>query len=154
MPTASSLMAKPPVDSHKNVCYTCCMPSDKEYMRKYMLNRYHKRRNEWLRKLGGKCAMCSATDVLEFDHVIAASKEHNIGKILASGSNKLVAYEMAKCQLLCHDCHVEKSQNSNDVRVVPHGGGVSGKRNCSCDLCRSKKNEYANNRRKRLRAVS
>lgn len=112
-------------------------------MNDYMKARYERRRLEWINKLGGRCVVCGTTDQLNFDHIIASTKEYDLAKILSGGSNAKVAAEMAKCQLLCHKDHVKKSLEFKDVKVVEHGGGVSGKKNCLCDLCKPVKNAYA-----------
>lgn len=119
-----------------------CRDCYNEYMRKYVKERYHRLRAEWIVKLGGKCASCGSVEELNFDHINASEKSYDIGRILSSHSKQKVAEEMAKCQLLCVSCHVSKSQLSGDVRFVSHGGGKTGKRNCRCDLCRPLKNEY------------
>lgn len=113
--------------------------SNNEYMRVYVLDRYYKRRTEWIEKLGGKCVVCGATENLEFDHVDEASKEYEIGSILATHSEAKVSYEMGKCQLLCERHHMEKTAKFNSV---DHGGGLTGKRNCYCDLCAPLKRKY------------
>lgn len=80
------------------------------YMREYMLRRYHRRRAEWIERLGGKCAECGKETALEFDHVDATVKAEAIARILTSGSARRVREEMAKCQLLCGRCHRAKTK--------------------------------------------
>jgi 5-methylcytosine-specific restriction endonuclease McrA len=79
-------------------------------MNRYMKERYHRRREYWKAALGGECAECGSTDDLEFDHIVAEEKSYPIAKILSGGSEKKVAEEMAKCQLLCRPHHIEKSR--------------------------------------------
>ena len=129
------------VDSytHGKLCRSCY----NEHMRVYMLDRYHRRRKEWVTKLGGLCIDCGSQDNLEFDHSIASSKTFNIAKALAGFSEKRIVEEMSKCVLRCKSCHIKKSLTKRDMRIVDHGEGKTGKYNCRCDLCRPLKNAYA-----------
>jgi 5-methylcytosine-specific restriction endonuclease McrA len=86
-----------------------------EYMRTYMLNRYHERRAEAFRKLGGSCVLCGATSDLEVDHREWREKSFSIAK-LWSVSRKRFEEELKKCQLLCKDCHAAKTRM--DLREI------------------------------------
>lgn len=119
------------------------------YMSDYMLNRYHERRKFWIAELGGVCNKCSQTERLEFDHIDRETKKYDIAKILATWSPHIIEEEMRKCQLLCRSCHAKKSAAE---LAVDHGGGVSGKKNCPCALCKSRRSEY--NRNYRLKQVN
>lgn len=104
--------------------------------------------------LGGCCARCGKVNDLDFDHIDAASKTFEISIGIRNGYGRArIEAELAKCQLLCHTCHVEKSLECGDVRVVEHGGGKTGKRNCYCPPCRAKKNEYMREFKKAKRAA-
>ena len=85
------------------------MANSNEYMRDYMLKRYHRRRADSIAQLGGKCVECGTTENLEFDHIDSNTKTRQVARILASGSKKLVAEELAKCQLLCKEHHSIKT---------------------------------------------
>lgn len=78
---------------------------------------------------------------MEFDHVDPATKKFVISDGLDFPWAVLIA-ELMKCQLLCHDCHLVKSISEGDLGTVDHGGGISGKKNCPCDLCKARKREY------------
>lgn len=108
------------------------------YMREYMLARYHERRAHAIAELGGKCADCGSEESLEFDHVDPETKLNEISK-LWSYSDGRFEKELEKCVLRCHDCHEKKTIRELSVE---HGGGTSGKRNCKCELCKSRKNTY------------
>lgn len=114
------------------------MANNNEYMRIYMNKRYHKRRQEALEILGGRCAQCDSTQNLEIDHIKPENKKIEIGKNL-NGNKELIFNELKVCQLLCNSCHVEKSATEKSAE---HGGGLSGKKNCKCLPCKTAKNLY------------
>lgn len=114
-----------------------------EYMRVYMLKRYHKRMEEAKARLGGKCAVCGFIGPhLEFDHKDAKDKLFTISQ-LWSLSEKIFWAEIEKCQLLCGEHHLEKSLVEGDF-VGGHNkiiGDRHGKLTgyyddgCRCDRC-------------------
>lgn len=114
---------------------------DNEYHAEYNLNRYHKRRAEFVDMLGGRCVVCGTTENLEFDHIDPATKAFPIGRLL-NVSKQAALDELEKCQLLCKSHHIVKGHREKDQGQVGHGEGVSGKRNCKCALCKAKKAEY------------
>lgn len=126
--TASSL-------SYNGRCKSCY----NSYMAEYMLARYHRRRVELIELLGGCCVQCNSTLNLEFDHIDRKKKASDISKILAAASESVYRAEIAKCQLLCGECHKAKTSME---RSVPHGGGLTGKKRCYCELCAPLKRAY------------
>ena len=112
--------------------------SSNAYMATYMKRRYHQRRDQAVALLGGQCVVCGTADGLEIDHTDRATKEIDLGKLWSTSFSRYVA-ELAKCQLLCRDHHRAKSCREMSV---PHGGGASGKKNCPCGPCKSRKREY------------
>jgi hypothetical protein len=121
------------------------------YMNSYMKDRWTKRRLIALETLGGKCVVCGTTENLEFDHIDRSTKLMSIASA-SSMSESFFWSEVTKCQLLCEKHHQEKT--STEVSV-DHGGGVSGKKSCKCDLCSAKRAEYMREwRRKKLGGVS
>lgn len=108
-------------------------------MREYMLKRYHERRAEAIALLGGKCTVCGTTDALEIDHIDRALKTMNVDR-MAWVSRDRFLQELENCQVLCKPHHIDKTR---DEMSVPHGGGVSGKKKCPCELCTAKRREYA-----------
>ena len=84
-----------------------------------MKERYRKRRETAIIQLGGKCVKCGAKEELEFDHLDPKSKYKTISKLILAPDVILEA-ELNKCQLLCKNCHLEKSINEGsfeDVRL-------------------------------------
>jgi 5-methylcytosine-specific restriction endonuclease McrA len=110
------------------------------YMAAYMKERTARRRERAIIQLGGKCVVCGSTEDLEFDHKNPDDKDPrcNSGYMFTFSERRLQA-ELAKCQLLCHDCHLEKTSSEASVE---HGGGLSGKKNCPCVPCKERKAEY------------
>ena len=111
------------------------------YMAEYMRRRIAERRGKAIVQLGGKCAICGSTEELEFDHVNRdpdprSRKGHGT---MWTFSEARLQKELEKCQLLCKLHHLEKTRKENSVE---HGGGLSGKKNCPCVLCKQRKAEY------------
>lgn len=106
------------------------MANSNEYMREYMKNRYAARRAEAIAVLGGKCVQCQTTSDLEIDHIDPSQKSYSMSKIL-NRSKALVESELAKCQILCHECHVDKHRSQAECGTTAryHAG-------CRCSECR------------------
>lgn len=128
-----------------------CKSHYNAYMREYLKARYHSRRELFMREMGGVCVRCGSTENLEFDHIDRTKKSFNIAKRLHGASMKTLRDELAKCQLLCADCHAKKSDECGDQRQVEHGDGLTGKRKCKCNECaevfRAYNREYMRNYR-------
>ncbi len=58
--------------------------------------------------LGGKCMKCGTTDRLEFDHIDRTTKKYVIASRVNNKWDNLKE-ELDKCQLLCVDCHLQKT---------------------------------------------
>lgn len=118
------------------------MPNkDKEqynlYMNDYMKRRYNKRRIAVIEQFGGQCSRCISKDELQFHHIDRSSKTMTIAKT-ASLSESRWQEELAKCELLCADCH-RKHHKSNH----PHGDVKRYWRGCKCELCKQANAEYS-----------
>jgi len=106
-------------------CGTYCTPCKQDYDREYYAatqaararNKQKtklaiKERNRlyvlrYLRDCGG-CADCGETDlvVLEFDHLDPALKLDSLSQMIWGGSSlKRIADELAKCDVVCANCH-------------------------------------------------
>ena len=83
-----------------------------EYDRNYKKKRYYETLSESMEKLGGKCVKCGATERLEFDHIDPKNKSFCITSRLLMGDREKFQEELDKCQLLCYDCHLEKTKQS------------------------------------------
>ena len=82
---------------------------------KYELQRYKVWRAETISKMGGKCVECGSEEELEFDHINPTEKEFSISTRW-SVMDVALEEELAKCQLLCHDCHLTKTKGERGVR--------------------------------------
>jgi hypothetical protein len=82
-----------------------------QYQRHYQNRRQRRLREEWL-KANGPCKRCGATENLECDHIDRTTKDsHRIW----SWSNARREAELAKCQVLCHECHLTKTMAENRI---------------------------------------
>lgn len=120
-------------------------------MAAYMAQRRAARREQLVSLLGGRCARCSATDQLEFDHIEPGSQSFRInGKALDKPWPDILA-EIAKCQLLCHDCHRTKTVECGETgggwnkNTAPYEHGTMRSYQedaCRCPDCRLAKSLY------------
>lgn len=77
----------------------------KEAKRAYQRKWYAERRANWL-LLNGPCVVCFSWDGLEIDHIDPSSKvSHKVFSWAEARRNE----ELAKCQILCRGCHLEKT---------------------------------------------
>ena len=73
---------------------------------------YNENRQYLIDKMGGQCVSCGTTDNLEFDHINPLDKSLNItNKLTLKNAYQLeeVLEELNKCQLLCEQCHKNKT---------------------------------------------
>ena len=77
-------------------------------MRAYQLKFMTRRRTEWI-NANGPCVECGSWDDLEVDHINPSEKMINPRGVWSLAREKREA-ELAKCQVLCHDCHNEKTR--------------------------------------------
>lgn len=64
---------------------------------------------------GGKCISCGYNKsivALQFDHRDPATKSHEIALLVRNRRRKDAFEEMKKCDLLCANCHAEKTERS------------------------------------------
>jgi hypothetical protein len=98
-----------------------------------------KRRHDWIESQGGQCAMCGSIDKLEVDHVDPSIKLMYPREIW-SRRKEVREAELAKCQVLCFDCHEKKTRIDASHPSPRHGTlNMYDKHGCRCNLCRTKK---------------
>lgn len=103
----------------------------------YAKKRYHTKRVKWIETLGGCCVRCGSVKNLEFDHIDASTKKFGIGANWSQSEDKIIA-ELKKCQLLCTECHKQKTKEAWDYNCnqVDHGTyWMYRKYKCRCELC-------------------
>ena len=98
--------------------------------------------------LGSRCAVCDSTEDLEIDHIDPRTKSFNISSMTCFSWEK-IEIELRKCQALCVQHHREKSDKEQSVE---HGGGLTGKKDCRCELCGPLKRAYIREYMRRRRA--
>lgn len=111
-----------------------------QYMKKYVLDRYHRRRTLAIEHLGGKCVCCGATTELELDHIEHHLKSFAISK-LWSVSEERFLLELNKCQLLCASCH--KLKTSAEGSLLDYSKNIT----CICGKTFDTIKTYAGHRR-------
>lgn len=88
--------------------------------------------------VGKFCVHCGSTNSLEVDHV---DPEQKVSHRIWSWSAARRTAELAKCQILCTDCHLTKTL---EQRKIPEHGTVSrysGKQKCRCEPCKAANRE-------------
>ena len=83
---------------------------------------YHRKRRldavTWLSTLRDKCAHCGETDpvVLDFHHKDAKNKSFKLtGSICYSRSREAILAEVAKCIVLCANCHRKEEHRLREM---------------------------------------
>lgn len=81
---------------------------------------------------GKSCVKCGSAQQLELDHI---DREQKVSHRIWSWSAERRNVEIAKCQVLCHDCHLEKT--ISEISTANHGDtGSMYRKGCRCDECR------------------
>lgn len=118
--------------------YSEAAKSRNDYMREYMRNRYHSKRNSLIQELGGKCKKCGTTEgPLHIDHIDASKKTFRAADV-HSVSDKKLKEEKKNFQLLCNDCHKAKTHEAWDYSTPKPRHGtywMFKKHKCRCDKC-------------------
>ena len=104
------------------------MITDPEERRRYQREWMARRRAEFFSDKS--CVMCGSTDNLELDHV---NPEEKVTHRIWSWARERREAEIAKCQVLCKDCHKEKSKQYL-AENRQHGRTLYG-HGCRCDIC-------------------
>lgn len=83
-------------------------------------NRRNSAKNRvWFNNLKGslKCERCDENHpaTLDFHHINPNEKDNNIGNLIGTYSQEKVQIEIAKCIVLCSNCHRKEHYNSSIV---------------------------------------
>lgn len=99
---------------------------------------YREKRRKLLEDLlGGECINCGKKDGLQFDHVFPEEQSFKIATYLRCSLKKVLP-ELQKCQLLCFNCHWEKSRTETATKLKPMKHGITStytNRSCRCKEC-------------------
>lgn len=100
----------------------------REYQRQWVAAR----RNAFFKNKN--CIVCSSTENLELDHIDRSKKVSH--RIWCWTEERQIA-EIAKCQILCRDCHHVKTGLENS-RPLVHGRATTyAKHKCRCEPCKT-----------------
>lgn len=134
-----------------------------ELNKEYLRERYAEQRQDMLDYLGGKCVGCGATESLEIDHIDWRTKSFTVSRLYGLSRLPEVYAEMDKCQLLCTECHTEKTkqdlaeqrrENPNYAQVQ-HGSKTGWmKTKCRCGPCNESRRVWNDARKETRRKVS
>ena len=118
---------------------------DKEKQREYQRTRCALVRKEWFDK-NGPCKECGNEENLELHHVDPKKKvTHRVWSWSISRREK----ELAKCVVLCRECHINKIR-----KPITHGSDSRGyDRGCRCDLCKAAHTQRCKEYRAKLPAI-
>jgi len=107
--------------------------AQREYQRQWVA----RRRAEFF--ADKECVKCGSTDRLELDHI---DPEAKVSHRIWSWSAARREVEIAKCQVLCHECHLFKTVGHLSVEI-PHGTHTGfSYHGCKCDDCREGQRIY------------
>jgi hypothetical protein len=110
----------------------------KEYMREYMKKRYREKRDSIIRELGSQCASCGTKDgPWHIDHIDAKKKTFRAADVHSVSEEKLKE-EKKNFQLLCKDCHQDKTRKAWDFGSPKPSHGtywMYRRHGCRCDAC-------------------
>ena len=104
-----------------------------EEQRAYQREWIRQRRSAWI-DANGPCARCGSGDRLEVDHIDRTTKTYNPKQIWSLSRAKRDA-ELAKCQVLCRNCHEIKSMAELGNVYRGHGTETMYNKGCKCREC-------------------
>lgn len=94
---------------------------DPEKQREYQRRWVAKRKSQWI-KANRPCAWCGSWESPQVDHIDQGTKvSHNVW----TWSESRREAELAKCQVLCEDCHKEKSRNEHPKGEDTHTATIT-----------------------------
>jgi len=122
-------------------CYNLPVGYTGEQKRQYDLAWCAARRDRAIEMLGGHCVRCGSSELLEIDHIDPATKDPRMKNGGTQGFVWTWAWswletELAKCQLLCDECHKRKTKEERPE--IPHGTHTKYVYHaCRCSECRA-----------------
>lgn len=86
-------------------------------------------KTKFIEHAGGKCQRCGYNEfisALDFHHIYAAQKEHNVAHIMYLSDFEKVWREIDKCCLLCRNCHSGYEAIVWRAEFIRRGDGLLG----------------------------
>lgn len=106
--------------------------SDRARQREYQNTWMKARRLAWI-ATQGPCVKCGSTTELEADHVDPALKiSHRIWSFSPAKRHA----ELAKCQVLCYECHKKKTAVEQTKPLVHGTYNAYNQKGCRCATCK------------------
>jgi 5-methylcytosine-specific restriction endonuclease McrA len=87
-------------------------PERLQYLRDYQRTWIARRRAEWF--ADKQCVRCGSVEKLRLDHIDAKTKVRRMDHAIWSWSLERREAEIAKCQVLCEECHKLKTAENNE----------------------------------------
>lgn len=104
----------------------------------YYRRRYRERRAWALKLLGSKCEHCGTKKNLNFHHRNPSEKSVDISSVFSRWSIAKLTEELAKCILLCADCHLEHHHPGHEMS---HSASAYANGRCRCEIGRAANTE-------------
>ena len=128
-------------DGYQSWCKACRKTYDHDYTQRNngrwreSKNAFRAKRRSWLRELktGRPCSDCGQVfppEAMEWDHIPGTDKLGELSTTFVSRSRKLILEEIAKCDLVCANCHAIRTRARLIARLELRGvaqlGSASG----------------------------
>lgn len=114
-----------------------------EYQKKWI----RKRREEFF--ADKCCESCLTTENLQLDHIDPKKKLYSNSHAIWSYSKEKRDKELSKCQILCEECHKEKTAYDMKYGYCKHGVYVGTKKHANRANCNRCRREHRDDMRKR-----
>ena len=113
-------------EGYRSECKVCHREACRNHYRENKQDYFdrNKERKDYLRRLvlfykDQPCVDCGQQyepRVMQFDHLGETPKLANMNSLLNLGSVKLIEEEIAKCEIVCPSCHVQRTYRRIDER--------------------------------------
>lgn len=118
---------------HGGARFLCVPYKSKAQHSAYCNARMRASREAWI-SANGPCRRCGSTVELQVDHI---DRNQKLSHKVWSWSQERRAAELAKCQVLCRECHESKSAREREPEHGTNSRYTSQKWRCKCSLCRA-----------------
>lgn len=114
---------------------------DKEKQKTYQREWVAWKRAVWIDQ-NGPCVVCNSEEKLEVDHIDPRQKSMSVSTMWTR-RKEVIEAELSKCQVLCVDCHKEKTKQQHEEKTLKtHNPATMYGKGCRCDSCRGWKQEH------------